>query len=478
MKKEVDKNTPSNNYLSFRDNAARVIKEEGKYYRYIFNTYKAEFDHLMNSGLYDVLISHGYMISHEEIASNENDIGVSTNDYQNFYKKLFPKQIGFQSYPFEWSFSQWQKAILTYLSINKLALKYGMILKDATPYNFYFESGRAVLLDTSSFAFFKNGDPWIAYRQFCSEFLSPILLMHYNGHRWSRLTRTHISGLPLNFVSKQLPLNSWFNFTCLFHIHLHSKYSNDQVDKREANKIGEKKKGFTKEKIEFLLNSIQNNINKLGKDKSKASHWQKYYEENIESSDYLEHKMSVIKTWLDNIRPKSVLDLGANTGKFSFIASEFSEQVISLESDETSVESIDQTAELNKYINIRTVINDLAEPTPDIGVMGKEISSIFNRAKSEMVMGLALTHHLFINNRMNFDQIAEMFARLSQKYIIVEFISKNDNKVKILMKDKITDLNNYTEESFLDSFSTYFKNKESVELKGSPRKLLLLEKIS
>jgi len=478
MRNEIDQGPITNNYLSFRDNAARVVKEEGKYFRYIFKAYEAEYNHLMNSGFYEELISNGYMIPHEEINSVEAHIGVVTNNYQNFYKKILPKQIGFQSYPFEWSFSQWQKAILAYLSINRLALKYGMILKDATPYNFYFESGRAVLLDTSSFAFFKNGDPWIAYRQFCSEFLSPIFLMHYNGLRWSRLTRTHISGLPLSFVSKQLPLNSWFNFSCLIHIHLHSRYSNDQVDKSEDNKIGEKKKGFTKEKIEFLLSSIQSNINRLGKDKSKVSHWQKYYEENIESADYLEHKVNVIKTWLDNIRPKSVLDLGANTGKFSFIASEFSEQVISLESDEISVESIDQMAEFNKYTNIRTVINDLAEPTPDIGVMGKEISSIFTRAKSEMVMGLAITHHLFINNRMNFDQISEMFARFSQKYLIIEFISKNDNKVKVLMKDKTINMDNYTEESFLESFSKYFKNKESVELKGSPRKLLLLEKIN
>ena len=168
MKKEVDQKTPINNYLSFRDDAARVVKEGARYYRYIFNEYKAEYDHLINSGLYDALISEGVMIPHEEVNSEPLPSKNIDHSFSNIYKKILPKQIGFQSYPFEWSFSQWLKAISTYLIINRLALKHGMILKDATPYNFYFESSKAIMFDTSSFTFFKNGDPWFAYRQFCS----------------------------------------------------------------------------------------------------------------------------------------------------------------------------------------------------------------------------------------------------------------------------------------------------------------------
>jgi hypothetical protein len=131
------------NYISYKDTAARVVLKEGIYYRYIFNEYKREYDNLMQSGLYEALIAKGYLISHAELEYDGNDATV--------YKLLLPEQIHFQSYPFCWSYSQWRKAIITYLEINKIALSYGMILKDATPFNFFFKEGRAILLDTSSF---------------------------------------------------------------------------------------------------------------------------------------------------------------------------------------------------------------------------------------------------------------------------------------------------------------------------------------
>jgi hypothetical protein len=102
------------NYISYKDTAARVVLKEGIYYRYIFNEYKREYDNLMQSGLYEALIAKGYLISHSELEYDGNDA--------NIYKHLLPEQIHFQSYPFCWSYSQWRKAIITYLEINKIAL--------------------------------------------------------------------------------------------------------------------------------------------------------------------------------------------------------------------------------------------------------------------------------------------------------------------------------------------------------------------
>ncbi len=207
------------NYYSYRDADARVIKKKDGWYRYIFNAYKDEYEHLMQSGLYKELIEKDLLINHDEVELDTDD--------PNVYKLIRPRQIQFQSYPFEWSYTQWRKSILAFLDINLTALKYGMVLKDATPFNFYLINGKSVLLDTSSFMFFKKNDFWIAYRQFCEEFLSPLALMHFNGPQWASVTQTHLRGLPLDFVSKQLSWTTWLNPTCFFHIHLHSRYGND-----------------------------------------------------------------------------------------------------------------------------------------------------------------------------------------------------------------------------------------------------------
>lgn len=436
----------------------------------------------MQSGLYTALQTKGLIISHEELnqAERANLEEVSRSNTENVYCLLKPAQIEFQSYPFEWSYTQWRKAIIAYLSINQIALKYGMILKDATPYNFYFEGGKALLLDTSSFSFFKGGEPWIAYRQFCAEFLSPLALMHYNGQKWSRITKTHLRGLPLNFVSKQLPLKSWFNTTALLHIHLHSKYANAEGATAEAKlKLNQeiKKEGFSIVKLQSLMSMLLNTVTKWKKPYQFEKHWSEYYEQDIASEKYLVHKEEIVKKWLEQTKPLSVVDLGANTGRFSFLAATYTKRVIGLESDDICVDIMEKQIKKQKLTHVNVLMQELAETSPHLGLIGKEIVSIFNRAKSEMVLALAVEHHLHITNQISLSQIAEMFSLFSSKYLITEFIPANDSKVQLLIKNRNKDLSAYTIDSYKKALEKYFNIIETTKLDGSERKLILLQKL-
>jgi len=463
------------NYISYKDSAARVVLQEGVFYRYIFNEYKKEYDALMQSGLYQALIAKGYLIPHSELKYEGNDATV--------YKQLLPEQIHFQSYPFCWSYSQWRKAIITYLEINKIALQYGMILKDATPFNFYFKEGGSVLLDTSSFIFFKEGAPWLAYKQFCSEFLSPLALMHYNGQIWSGMVKANLKGLPLNFVSKQLPLKSWFNLTCLFHIHIHARYANTGGSVEDENKSKSKvKKGFTKVKLLSLNDMILSTAKNWKQAYNIDRHWQGYYKNDIESPIYLNEKEEIIKKWLKELKPKTVIDLGANTGRFSFLAAKEVEQVIALESDYNCVDAIESAIDKAALKNMTVLQMDLAETTPNFGVLEKEYSSIFKRLSNihispSLIMALAIVHHLHISNFLSFAQIAELLAKFNSKYLIVEFVPIQDSKVQLLIKNKQKDFSNYTQENFITPLLEYFKLMEIKKIEGSKRELLLLEKL-
>ncbi|NCA31026.1 MAG: hypothetical protein EBS93_09980, partial [Chitinophagia bacterium] len=354
----------------------------------------------MQSGLYEALIDKGYLIVHSELKYEGNDATV--------YKQLLPEQIHFQSYPFCWSYIQWRKAIIAFLEINKIALNYGMILKDATPFNFFFKQGSAILLDTSSFEFFKEGAPWLAYKQFCSEFLSPIALMHYNGQIWSGMVKANLKGLPLNFVSKQLPLKSWFNLTCLLHIHMHAKYANTESSVQEENTRKSKvQEGFTKEKLLSLLDMILSTVKNWKQAYNIEKHWQGYYEHDIESPIYLNRKEEIITKWLSNVKPKTVIDLGANTGRFSLLAAKEVKQVIALESDYNCVDAIEIAINEGQIKNILVQQIDLAETSPNFGALEKEYSSIFQRISNShlspsLVMALAIIHHLHFCNFLSF----------------------------------------------------------------------------
>jgi FkbM family methyltransferase len=284
--------------------------------------------------------------------------------------------------------------------------------------------------------------------------------MRNNGSFWGRLAISTLNGLPLNFVSKQLPFKSWFNLTTLLHIHLHSKYnSNNRLDKDKKNS-----RGFTIEKISLLQELIYNSIYKWKKAYQYNDHWNSYYDNDIESSEYLNEKEAVIRKWLETIKPRSVVDLGANTGRFSFIAGEYAERVIALEEDHHCVDIIEKRIAAHNCNNVVALIGNLSEPTPNLGLLNKEKENIYSRANSQMALGLALTHHLYITNKMSSNQIAEVFNSFSSEYVIMEFIGTGDSKVEILARNCKDRLDDYNEVNCIGSMKKYFNLVESKKI--------------
>ncbi len=459
------------NEKSFKDPVARVVKKDGTYFRYIFQDYQKEYDCLMQSGLYLKLVQNGLLIPHKEVEIDTNDCKI--------HKQLYPEQIEFQSYPFEWSFTQWRNVLISYIKINQIALEYGMILKDATPYNFYLKCGKPIMFDTSSFIFFKEGNTWLAYQQFCETMLAPLALMHYNGSKWAKLTQGSIHGMQLNFTSKQLPIKSWFNSCCLMHIHLHAKYvvKGEKIgNEKSKNSESNHKNILSKEKLLLIHKHLLGSVQKWKSAYKFENHWAGYYENDISSDQYIADKQQIVENWIKINKPQTVLDLGANTGKFSMIAANYAKHVIALEFDDICVDTIEEDLKKLKIQNISTLIGNLSEPSPSLGILNKEIDNIFVRANSEMVLGLALIHHLCISNYMSMQQVAELFAKFSNAYAIVEFIPKEDEKVQLLLKNREDIFEYYLEEEFTKQFANYFDLIEESALAESKRKLFLFKK--
>ncbi len=449
--------------ISYKDPSGYIIKEKEGYFRYVSHEYEHEYDHVMHSGLYKTLTDETLMIQHREIEDKEAG--------SKFYKVLFPQQIDRITYPFEWVYSQWQEMAFVFLRINQIAMEHGMILKDATPYNFVFVEGKCILLDSLSFRFFKEGDPWIAYRQFCEEILGPLALMRCNDPYWARLQQSSLTGLPLAFVSKQLPLKTWFNSLCLLHIHLHAKFQGRKENTKQAHE------GFSKQKLNILFDLLKITITKWDRPLIRNSIWDHYYEKDIEGENYLADKTACISQWLAAVHPNTTIDLGANTGKFSFIASQYSKQVIAVEYDRNCVEEIRKASRQKKINNINTIVADITEPSPALGWDNAEKSALFKRLNADMLMALALIHHLCLSKNIPLEFIAKTIADLTTRYAIVEFIPKEDSKAKLLLQHREDIFTNYMEANFVKSFETHFRLVDSYTPAASARKLFLWEKI-
>ena len=239
----------------------------------------------MDSGLYEKLVKAGALIPHVETEQ------VSAESEAAF-KVIQPERVPFISYPYEWSFSQLKDAALATLSIHKRALKLGMLLKDASAYNIQFVRGRAMLIDTLSFEIYKEGEPWMEYKQFCQHFLAPLALMSCRDVRLSQLLRVHIDGVPLDLASELLPFKTKFNFGLLTHIHVHAG-----SQKRYADKTVEPRKCMMSQQAMIgLIESLESTIKKLTWQPA-GTEWGAYYEATNYSDSAFEHKKQLVRAW-------------------------------------------------------------------------------------------------------------------------------------------------------------------------------------
>jgi hypothetical protein len=99
---------------------------------------------------------------------------------------------------------------------------------------------------------------------------------------------------------------------------------------------------------------------------------------------------------------------------------------------------------------------DLVNPSPALGWAHEERYSLAERSSADLVMALALIHHIAISNNVPLARIARYFARLAE-HLIIEFVPKSDPKVKILLATREDVFPTYTQEGFEEAFLEPFE---------------------
>jgi ribosomal protein L11 methylase PrmA len=448
---------------SFRDPSGFLFYRNDAIYRSINHIYKENYDQLMHSGLYKTLIDAELLIPHEEVGTEDSLSGEA-------YKIIKPEQLPFISYPYEWCFSQLKDAALTTLSIQKQSLEFGMALKDCSAYNIQFSKGKPVLIDTLSFEKYREGRPWVAYRQFCQHFLAPLALMNYTDIRLNQLLRIHMDGIPLDMVSKLLPFRTRFHFGLFSHIHLHAKSQKHFADK-SAQTTGGK---MSHTSMLGLIDSLETAVRKM-KWTPKGTEWNEYYDNITYSTEAFDEKKQLVSEFLDSIHPASIWDLGSNTGVFSRIASKKGIQTISFDIDPACVERNYLEVVSKKETHILPLFLDLTNPSPAIGWQHLERKSIVERGPVDTVLALALVHHLAISNNLPLHKLAVFFDKICHS-LIIEFVPKNDPQVQILLSSREDIFPEYTQNTFEESFKKYYAIQKVAKIRDTQRTLYLMVK--
>jgi hypothetical protein len=470
--------TPATNRISssFRDPSGFLFTENGTLFRSVSRLYKQNYDHLMQSGLYNKLVADNLLIPHKEVAGIGGHDSSSCPPIPAPYKILQPEILPFISYPYEWCFSQLKDAALATLKIQKQALECNMSLKDASAYNIQFFKGKPILIDTLSFEIYKENQPWVAYRQFCQHFLAPLALMTSRDIRLGQLMRIYIDGIPLDLVSKLLPISTWLQPALMTHIHLHAK-AQKRFAKSHPSAGGDKGEGesrkVSKYSLTALIHHLESAITSMQWHPA-GTEWSNYYEDTNYTPAGMTHKKQLVEAYLSESNPRTVWDLGANTGVFSRLAAAKDAETVAFDSDPAAVEKNYRQMRENKETKILPLCLDLTNPSPGIGWANEERLSLGERGPADTVLALALVHHLAISNNVPFSHIAGFLSRLC-RFLIIEFVPKNDSQVQRLLQTREDIFYHYTQDHFEASFCKHFSPLKREKILDTQRTLYLME---
>lgn len=449
---------------SFRDPAGFLYRRDGVLLRQVNACHKREFDAFKESGLEKKLLDSGLLIP-------APTVGLELAQTKNAIAVLQPQILPFISYPYEWSFHALKDAATATLDIQRIALDHGMTLRDASAYNIQFLSGKPVLIDSLSFGIYEEGKPWFAYRQFCQHFLAPLVLMSSIDPSLGRLSQVHLDGIPLDLASKLAPKSRW-NLGLGIHLHTHAKTMTRSATGERLTSA----KSMSKHAMLAWIDSLESTVRKIEWQSEKTT-WSGYYGETNYSSEAMAHKKTLVQDFLEEIpSPATCWDLGANTGEFSELAAMRGAHTVSWDFDHACVDA-NYLKVKGAGKNILPLILDLTNPSPAIGWAGEERRSLEQRGPADVLLALAIVHHLALGNNLPFEKIAEFFARVG-KWAIVEFVPKDDSQALRLIENRQEVFADYSIENFEQAFTQRFDIQRKALVEGSSRTLYLMRKKS
>lgn len=443
---------------SFRDPAGFVFTHEDTLYRHVTPQGEPFYRALMDSGLSPHLVERGLLIAHREVEVKTSPGAVAV---------LQPERVPFVSFPYEWCFSQLKAAALATLDIQAAAMEHGCSLRDASAYNIQFVGTRPLLIDTLSFEPLPQGRPWVAYRQFCQHFLAPLALMSLVDVRLAGLLRTHLDGLPLNLAARLLPGRSKLRGGLLLHLHQHARSQQRHAGTGASqDSTGGK---FSQQALQGLIESLRKTVARLDV-QPEGSTWVNYYAGDSYTEDALAHKERLVASVLDERQPKTVWDLGANTGRYARLAAERGATALAIEGDPVAVEAgwrHEADAPTGRMLHL---VADLGNPSPALGWAHAERESLTQRGPADLVLALALVHHLAIAGNVPLGRVAAWFAELSRE-VLVEFVPKSDPKVEGLLASREDVFADYSPAGFESAFDAHFTRVDRFDIPGSDRAL-------
>jgi SAM-dependent methyltransferase len=447
---------------SFRDPESRVFYSGDEVYRALSADGLTDFEALEATGLLD-----DERIVRTERASDVAALGDLLVHHPAAV--LRHERIPFVSYPYEWTFSMLKDAALLQLDLLLAALEHDMVLKDSTPYNVQFKGALPRFVDVGSFERIREGEPWVGYRQFCMLYLYPLLLQSAKRVPFHPWLRGSIDGIRPSEMRPLMNFRDRFRKGVFTNVILHAKLEERYSDKPQQVK-DEVKRVFKKELFVANVRKMRKLVQRLEWDPPKGV-WTAYGERNSYTDDDAKRKDDFVREVATSRDWNLVWDIGCNNGRYSRIAAEGARTVLAIDADQGPVELLYRDLREERNEQILTLTMNLADPSPGLGWRGLERKSLPERGKPDLVLALALVHHVAISANVPVKEFIDWLASLGTA-LVIEFPTREDPMVKKLLAPKRDGLHpDYELDFFERTLKEAFEVERSERLESGTRVL-------
>ncbi|MCB8914337.1 MAG: methyltransferase [Thermoleophilales bacterium] len=457
---------------SFRDRDSRVVLSGDAIYRALSPEGAEDWDALSGSPLLGQLTAAGKVIGTREVDPSilSESRGLLPTGVA---RVLEHDRVPFVSYPYEWTFSMLQDAAKLQLELGASALDFGLDLKDATPYNVQFLGSRPTFIDIGSFEKITAGEPWIAYRQFCMLYLYPLLFQAHKDIPFQPWMRGSIDGIqPIDAV-KVFSLRDRLRSGVFLHTSLHARL--DRRAKRSGPGSAEENRNKRQVKpgqIKAQLESMNRLVSKL-KWKAGETSWSGYRQSNTYSDEDDRRKQAFVAEVAAEEEPGLTWDMGCNDGAYSRIAAGSSKLVVAFDFDHATVEALYRSLREEGNTKILPLVSNLADPSPALGWRGLERKTLVDRGAPDLMLALALIHHVSISANIPIADFLQ-WARDLGTTLLIEFPKRTDPMVRALLANKHAGANpDYEEDNFERELKKRFTVDRREELPSGDRILYL-----
>ncbi len=426
---------------SFRDNKGSIYYLDDKVLRIVNKSGAKNIDFILKNKILEESINHKYLINTKILNKQELPNFFSKFEYV-FESELIP----FISYPYEWSFEQLKIAALHHLDFQIFLFERGAVLRDSSAYNIQFVGSKPCFIDLLSVKKYEEGEYWIGYKQFCENFLNPLLLGSLKGICHNNWFRGSLEGIPTVELNKILSVKDLIVPKIFTHVYLQAKLNVKSIeDTKKISSKYKKLKSLPKSSYISIIYQLKDWIKKLSFKKENTI-WQNYSKKNTYNEKENNQKKIIVTEFVKKLKPQKLIDLGCNDGNYSMLSLDNgAKYVVGFDFDHNTIlnATINMT---NERKNFLPLLLDASNPSPNQGWFQRERKGFLERFKADALIALAFEHHLIIGKNIPLEQFIDWITKISANGL-VEFVPKTDETIQKMLE--------FREDIFLD----YSENK-------------------